>query len=59
MFCERGVDGRERLAQRGVERADGAVAFGGGVQHLRADAQLDHGLGEGLAVAGACRPATW
>ena len=47
------VDGRierpERLAQRGVERVDRAVAVGGRVQHLAVDRDLDRRLGEELA----------
>ena len=44
------VERAERLAQRGVERVDRAVAVGGGVQHLAVDLDLDGRLGQQLAA---------
>ena len=48
------VDGRverpQRLAQRGVEGVDRAVAVGGRVQRLAVDGDLDRGLGQQLAA---------
>src|SRR5512138_2711543 len=42
--------GRERLAERGVERVDGAVPLGGGVVDLAVDLHLDHRLREDPAT---------
>ena len=44
------VERAERLAQRGVEGVDRAVAVGGGVQDLAVDLDLDRRLGEELAA---------
>ena len=47
---DRRVERAERLAQRGVERVDRAVAVGRGVQDLAVDLHLDRRLGEQLAA---------
>ena len=44
------VERAERLAQRGVERVDRAVAVGRGVQDLAVDLDLDGRLGQQLAA---------
>ena len=44
------VERAERLAQRGVERVDRAVAVGRRVQHLAVDLDLDRRLGAQLAA---------
>ena len=44
------VERPQRLAQRGVEGVDGAVAVGGGVEDLAVDLDLDGRLGEQLAA---------
>ncbi len=43
------VERPERLAQRGVEGVDRAVAVGGGVEDLAVDLDLDGRLGQQLA----------
>ena len=45
---EQRVERAERLAQRGVERVDRAVAVGGRVQDLAVDLDLDRRLGQQL-----------
>ena len=46
---DRRVERPERLAQRGVEGVDRAVAVGRGVQGLAVDLDLDRRLGQQLA----------
>ena len=44
------VERPQRLAERGVERVDRAVAVGGGVEHLAVDLDLHRRLGQELAT---------
>ncbi len=46
-----GVERAEGLAQGAVQGVDGAVAVGGGVEHLTGHLDLDCGLGKKLGTA--------